>query len=90
MDFSKWADPLFWNEIAKRIESFGIDSIEVDGHNLKELEKAFNKKTKKTKAIIANTIKGKGVSFMENELKWHYKSPNDEELRIALADIEKS
>ena len=39
-------------------------------------------------AIIANTTKGKGVSFMEDKLEWHYKSPNEEQLKIALLDIE--
>ena len=45
------------------------------------------KTNKKPKIIIANTIKGKGVSFMENKLLWHYKSPNDKELQIAIKNL---
>ena len=52
--------------------------------NLSMLSK---KKTKSTKVIIANTIKGKGVSFMENNIKWHYKNPNDQEFNLAQKEI---
>jgi transketolase len=86
--FGYTKDIINQSNLAQKIAPFGLDVIEVDGHDLIELEKAFNTKTDKPKAIIAHTIKGKGVSFMENELKWHYKSPNDEELQIALAEVD--
>lgn len=63
----------------------------VDGHNIKELIRAFEeaKETKnKPTVIIANTIKGKGVSFMENEVCWHGKAPNDEEYEQALEELQ--
>ena len=62
----------------------------VDGHNIKELIRAFEeaKETKnKPTVIIANTIKGKGVSFMENEASWHGKAPNDEEYEQAIEEL---
>lgn len=74
--------------LAKRIEAFGFETYVLDGNNIKQLENALNKKSDKPVAIIAETIKGKGVSFMENRLEWHYKSPNDEQLKIALQEIE--
>ena len=65
----------------------------VDGHNIKELIRAFEeaKETKnKPTVIIANTIKGKGVSFMENEASWHGKAPNDEEYEKAIEELTKN
>lgn len=73
--------------LVERFKSFGLNSIEVDGHNIQKLEDAI-RKTKKPCAIIAHTVKGKGVSFMENKLEWHYKSPNETELDIALKELE--
>ncbi|MFA5060341.1 MAG: transketolase [Candidatus Omnitrophota bacterium] len=71
-------------------ESFGWFVLEVDGHNLKELKDAFDKadtiKNKPT-VILANTIKGKGVSFMEGQSKWHGKAPNKEQLEAALKEL---
>lgn len=76
-----------YSKLSKTLNNFGLDCVEIDGHNLEQIEKELGKTTTKTKAIVAHTIKGKGVSYMENELKWHYKSPNDEELAIALQEI---
>jgi len=73
-------------------KAFGWHVIEIDGHNMEEILKAFEEaKTVKGKptVIIANTTKGKGVSFMENQAGWHGKAPNDEEAKQALADIDK-
>lgn len=61
--------------------------IEIDGHDHAALEKAFAQSAQKPKAIIAHTIKGKGVSFMEGALAWHYKSPNEEQLEQALKEL---
>ena len=63
-------------------------AIEIDGHNFKEIEDALLLNTNKPKVIIANTIKGKGVSYMENQFIWHYKSPNKEELIQAYKELE--
>ena len=78
--------------IGMKLESFGFNVIEVDGHNLNSLIDAFEtaKLTKvKPTAIIAKTIKGKGVSFMENEVGWHGKAPNEEQYKQALAELKK-
>ena len=78
--------------IDEKFKSFGFNVINVDGHNIEELISAFEqaKKVKgKPTAIIANTIKGKGVSFMENQVGWHGKAPNDEEYALALEELRK-
>lgn len=76
--------------IDEKFKSFGFEVMNVDGHNMEEiisaLEKAKNIKGKPT-AIIANTVKGKGVSFMENEAAWHGKAPNDEQYEIAIKEL---
>jgi transketolase len=74
--------------MAERWKAFGWDVIEVDGHNLEQLEKAFRTTNERPKAIIAHTIKGKGVSFMEDKLEWHYKSPNDEQYATAIKELD--
>lgn len=74
----------------EKLKSFGFEVLEVDGHNMQELINAFSyaKKVKgKPTAIIANTIKGKGVSFMENQAGWHGKAPNDEEYEVAMKEL---
>lgn len=76
------------SNLKERLIAFGFDTQVIDGHNFKQIEKALNYRNNKPIALIANTIKGKGVSFMENTLEWHYKSPNDEQLKIALQEIE--
>ncbi|MBE1274797.1 transketolase [Enterovibrio baiacu] len=72
----------------KKFEAFGAYCIEVDGHDHSALLSAIDSKLSgKPKVIIANTIKGKGVSYMENEVVWHYKFPDEEQLKIAHDDI---
>lgn len=76
--------------IDKKFESFGFNVINIDGHNFNEILEAFEKarSTKgKPTAIIAKTIKGKGVSFMENNAGWHGKAPNEEEYNIAIKEL---
>ena len=67
--------------------AFNWNVVEINGHNYNEIESAIFKKTDKPKVIIAHTIKGKGISYMENEFIWHYKSPNKEELKRALEEL---
>jgi transketolase len=79
--------------LAKKWEAFGWHTIEVDGHDLEQLIKAFEeaKETKgKPTVILANTVKGKGVSFMENKAEWHGKAPKKEEAQKALDELEKN
>ena len=79
--------------IDEKFAAFGFHTIEVDGNDMDELKKAFDE-AKATKgqptAIIAKTIKGKGVSFMENQAGWHGKAPNDEEYKIAMDELGKA
>ena len=78
-------------DICAKMNDFGWNVIECDGHSVKNLRDAFEsaEKTKgKPTAILARTIKGKGVSFMENSAAWHGKTPSEEELKAALAEIE--
>lgn len=79
--------------IDEKFKSFGFNVINIDGHNIEEIIKAFNTaKTVKGKptAIIAKTIKGKGVSFMENQAGWHGKAPNEEEYKQAIKELKKA
>ena len=76
--------------IDKKFESFGFNTINVNGHNIEELINAFNNaKLEKGKptAIICKTTKGKGVSFMENQVGWHGKAPNEEQYKQAIMEL---
>jgi transketolase len=85
--FGRTNEVINQENMSERWRCFGWDAIDVDGHNLQALEDAFKIPSKGPKAIIAHTIKGKGVSYMENKLEWHYKSPNDEQLALALQEL---
>ena len=78
--------------IGAKFEAFNFNVVEIDGHDFDQIADAF-KQAKECKgkptAIIMKTIKGKGVSFMENQVGWHGKAPNDEEYAQAMADLEK-
>jgi len=76
--------------IDAKFEAFGFHVIVIDGHNFDEIENAFNEfksVSGKPTAIIMNTTKGKGVSFMENNVGWHGKAPNEDQYNQALADL---
>lgn len=76
--------------IDKKFESFGFNVINIDGHNFEEILDAFEKAKQvkgKPTAILAKTTKGKGVSYMENNVGWHGKAPNEEEYNIALREL---
>ena len=77
--------------IDKKFEAFNFHVINIDGNNFDEIRAAM-KEARETKgmptAIIAKTVKGKGVSFMENNVDWHGKAPNDEQYAVAMADLE--
>ena len=76
--------------IGKKYEAFGFNVLEIDGHNLEEIEDAVknaeNCKGRPT-AVICKTIKGKGVSFMENKAEWHGTAPNKEQYEQAMAEL---
>jgi len=75
--------------LAEKFKCFGWDVIEVDGHNHAELKDAFLRPcTDKPRCIVAHTIKGKGVSFMENNILYHYRDPKDEFYDLAVAELE--
>lgn len=78
--------------IDKKFEAFNFHVININGNDFDEIDAAF-KEARATKgqptAIIAKTVKGKGVSFMENQVAWHGSAPNDEQYAVAMADLEK-
>lgn len=86
----KTKDVMNSEPIDKKFEAFGFNVINIDGHNFEEIVNAFEK-AKQTKerptAIIAKTVKGKGISFMENEVSWHGKAPNDEQYNLAMNEL---
>lgn len=75
-------------DIKAKMLAFGFAVIEVDGHDIKQLLASYATKTDRPKFILAETVKGKGVSFMENQAAWHGKAPNTEEVQLALAELE--
>ncbi len=78
--------------IDKKFEAFNFHVINIDGNDFDQIEKAFDEaRTVKGKptCIVAKTVKGKGVSFMENNVSWHGTAPNDEQYEVAMADLDK-
>lgn len=75
--------------VVDKITSFGWLVIEINGHNINGIYEALNtaRKSDRPVAIVANTIKGKGVSFMENNASWHGKAPNDEDFEKAIKEL---
>ena len=76
-----------------KFQAFGFETMTIDGHNFDELERAFQAaKACKDKpfAIIMKTVKGKGVSFMENQVGWHGKAPNKDEYEVALKELQEN
>ena len=73
-----------------KFESFGFDTVIINGHDFGEIESALNqaKASDKPFAIIMKTVKGKGVSFMENQVGWHGKACNPDEYKVAMAELE--
>jgi len=77
----------------QRLASFGWAVREIDGHNMDEIISALESapfESGKPSAIVAHTIKGKGVSFMENVPMWHYRAPNDKEQAAAMVELEET
>mgnify|MGYP005768024093 FL=1 len=81
------------SNITEKLLSFGFNVVNINGHNIDEIIDAITtaKQTKgKPTAIIAKTVKGKGISFMENNASWHGKAPNEEEYNLAIEELNKS
>ena len=96
VDYNKWqatgksVDILELGSLKKKFKNFGWNVVEIDGHNHDEIYNACisaKNETKKPTMIIANTIKGKGISFMENDNNWHYRIPNNDEVLMAKKEL---
>jgi transketolase len=89
--FGSVGEVLDLEPLAEKWRSFGWAVREIDGHDHKQIREALGCipwQAGKPSVLIAHTIKGKGVGFMEGKLAWHYKSPDDEQLAAALAELE--
>ncbi len=77
------------NSWKTRFEAFGWKVVEVNGHDVEELDKVFKEENKEDKplVILANTIKGKGVSIVENDPRWHWRLPNKKELKVFMNEL---
>ena len=95
IDSNKWQgtcrsdETLNTKSISKKFNAFGWETTEVNGHDFMQLDNALLDSEKNTKptAIIANTIKGKGISFMEDDNNWHYKIPNELEVNKSKKEL---
>ena len=79
--------------VDEKCKAFGCNVVTIDGHDFGQIEEAFaafHACTDKPTCILMHTTKGKGVSFMENQVGWHGKAPNDEEYKIAMDELEKA
>ena len=88
--FGNVEDVLNLEPLKSKMDSFGFECLDIDGHNHKEISSSLKyAKSERVKplVILANTIKGKGVSFMENQLLWHYKSPDKKQYEQAIREI---
>ena len=97
IDYNKWQatgrsqEIMALEPLAEKWKSFGWEVDEIDGHDFNSIDNAYKKsksKLHKPKIIICHTIKGKGVSFMEDDNNWHYRVPNEKELNAALSELE--
>lgn len=74
-----------------KFRSFGCDTVTINGHDYEQIQRALERVVSETPGkplvIVADTVKGKGVSFMEDKLEWHFKSPDEEQLKIALEEL---
>jgi len=89
--FGAVAEVLNLDPLAEKWRAFGWAVTEIDGHNLEEILATLQKlpfETDRPSCVVAHTVKGRGVSFMENKLLWHYRPPDVNELRLALRELE--
>jgi transketolase len=97
IDFNKWQatgrsqEVLALDPLAAKWEAFGWHAQEIDGHDFAAIAQALaaaRAENERPSIIVAHTVKGKGVSFMEDDNNWHYRTPNPQELAAALAELE--
>jgi transketolase len=97
IDFNKWQatgrsqEVLALDPLAAKWEAFGWHAQEIDGHDFEAIAHALSVargENERPSVIVAHTVKGKGVSFMEDDNNWHYRTPNPQELAAALAELE--
>jgi transketolase len=95
VDYNKYsamgATSPYLEPLLEKWRAFGWSCVEIDGHCVEAIAAALSRaplEASRPSAVIAHTIKGKGVSFMENDLEWHYRPPNEDDLRRALDEIE--
>ena len=82
-------DVMSLGDLEGKLRTFGYHVIVIDGNDMKQVMAALNEDSQgKPKAILAETLKGKGVSFMENQMQWHDKAPNEDELKMAFKELE--
>ena len=95
VDFNKWQatgrsqEVLKLDVLADKWRAFGFETAEIDGHDFNQMDQVFKDQARRDKplAVIAHTIKGKGVSFMEDDNNWHYRTPNVDELERARLEL---
>jgi transketolase len=97
VDYNKWSamdrTEAVLEPFAEKWKAFGWATSEIDGHDLPAIRSALSAapfEAGRPTAIVAHTVKGKGVGFMENNLEWHYRPPREDDLRLALAEIEET
>ena len=99
IDYNKWQatgrsqEVMALEPLADKWKAFGWHAQQIDGHDFEAINKALDaarSETKKPSVIVADTIKGKGVSFMEDDNNWHYRTPNAEELEAALTELQEN
>jgi len=97
IDFNKWQatgrsqEVMALDPLAAKWEAFGWHAQEINGHDFKAIDQALESaraETTRPSVIVAHTVKGKGISFMEDDNNWHYRTPNAQELEAALAELE--
>tara|TARA_B100000674_G_scaffold470275_1_gene457942 strand:+ start:53 stop:886 length:834 start_codon:yes stop_codon:yes gene_type:complete len=99
IDYNKWQatgrsqEVMALEPLADKWEAFGWHAQQIDGHDFEAINKALDEareERNKPSVIVADTIKGKGISFMEDDNNWHYRTPNDEELKAALTELKEN
>ena len=99
IDYNKWQatgrsqDIMALEPLTNKWEAFGWHAQQIDGHDFEAIHKAMDtarSETDRPSVIVADTIKGKGVTFMEDDNNWHYRTPNTEELQAALAELQEN
>lgn len=89
-EFQTWTkvnDVVGVEPLVEKLISFGWDAEQIDGHNFDELERALNVRSDRPRAIVAKTVKGKGISFMEGSGEWHNGSPTKEQYELAVQEL---